>query len=541
MKRSLGRKVRALGVLQVMMTATILGLLGILFFTKMTTDAEHLQSGAEEVRTREAAGLAKLLALELGRIDRLRYARSSEGGGPQERAVVARVRAILWEKRTFIAALDSLELVALIGDRSMCIRPAGDPTDCGGLPGLDAILKRYHSIDRMEEVAENVYVAPLYVAGSFWGLMRLSIRPSAVQHTLSELGERNQQDRTLFLILFALCLAVAGFLLFIILSAFFRRMHEPLLALTRNAEAFGENPEAPAEAVKADPEDEIGALARQFDAMREHLAETFGELSRTVALKEAAISEMEEKDQMLRQSERLASVGVLAAGVAHEIGNKLNPMGFVVHNLRKRIEKGKPLDTAQLDALTRSIEDCTTILDRLRSMARPSEEPNQLLALGDVVEDVRLMLGTQTESRGVQLVVEVANDLPEIRGLRGELAQVLINLVVNARDAIAMSDRTDGQIHVSARRGADGRAVLSVADNGVGMDDEVKAHVYEPFFTTKGLSTGGTSGGSGLGLYICYGILSRHGVEPEITSEKGQGTTFTMTFPLSHEASDATA
>jgi signal transduction histidine kinase len=222
--------------------------------------------------------------------------------------------------------------------------------------------------------------------------------------------------------------------------------------------------------------------------------------------------------------------------VAHEIGNKLNPMAFVVHNLKKRIEKGKEPDAEQIEVLTRSIDDCSRIIEKLRALARPEQQtPNQPVDLNEVVNDATLLLGAQTKSRGVNLSTDLASALPAVDGAHSDLVQVLINLVLNAREAVLAGDADEKQVTIKTYVDSEGRAVLEIEDNGIGMDSEVISRVYEPFFTTKGMNTGGGEGGSGLGLYICYGILSRHGVEPLVRSKEGEGTSFVLAFPLSVE------
>ncbi|MFT5429474.1 MAG: signal transduction histidine kinase [Myxococcota bacterium] len=540
MKNSLARKVRALGVLQVTLVAAVMILFGVLFFNKMLADASSFKEGTLEVKEREAEGMAKLLALELGRTDRLRYIRSAAGD-----RVAKEVRAVLWEKVTFIGELESLDLVSLspVDGGAVCLRPMGSgdgpfvpnaPTGCEGMDGLQPLLARYNSIERLERTGEGEYVLPLYVGGTRWGLMRLRMSNSTVQHILTRLSEANERDKVAYGVLFVVCLAIVGGTVFLVLASFFRRMHRPLIELTARAETFGADadPEIPDAPINADPEDEIGVLTGRFHDMQTRLVDTLATLRQTVHQKERAIAEREEADQMLRQSERLASVGVLAAGVAHEIGNKLNPMGFVVHNLKRRIEKGKPLDPAQIDVLTRSIESCTTILDKLRSMARPGDDRTEPVPLKAVVDDVVTMLGSQSESRGIELVAEISDaETAIITGNRSELVQVVINLVVNARDAID-PEVGGGRIEVRSFVDDSEHPTLEVVDNGSGMTEEVKDRVFEPFFSTKGLATGGTEGGTGLGLYICYGILSRHGVEPEIETTPGSGTRFRMRFPI---------
>ena len=530
MKRGLVKKVRALGVLQVALLAGIMLLLGVLFFAKLLTDQAAFEAGTRAVKRGEVEGLAKLLALELGRTDALRYARGGRKD-PSVKEAIQEVRSSLWEKLTFIPELESVDLISKseAGKAPFCLRPMGVGETCDGIAALDKILADYDKIDRLRKIANRTYAMPVYVGGSFFGILHLQVSDSTAQYTIEELAHRAERDKVTYVVLFFACLAIASALLVLALASFFRRIHRPLIALTDRAVAIGERPDAPRPPIDADPEDEIGVLVQRFDEMQTRLTEAFDNLQGALEQKDRAIREREEKDVLLRRSERLASVGVLAAGVAHEIGNKLNPMGFVIHNLKRRIEKGTPPDSAQLGLLERSIEDCTKILDKLRSMARPtSGDERERISLNAIVEDVALMLGSQTQSRGVALDCALDKAIPDLLGARSELVQVVINLVLNSRDAVD-PERRDGRITIETRA-EDGSPVLEVRDNGSGMTPEVKARVFEPFFTTKGLATGGASGGSGLGLYLCYGILARHGVEPEILSEPGVGTRFIMRF-----------
>ncbi len=507
MKRGLRRKVSALGVIQVTTIAAIMMLLGVLFFNKMLTDTQAVREGAGVVKKVEAEGLAKLLALELGRIDGLRYARTR----PREKKV-AEIRATLWEKVTFIAVLDDLDLIYRTAAGLKCLRPMGRDEPCASLEGMDRIAARFDAIERMERLGEGLYVTPLYVAGSPWGLMRLKVSDSNVQATLSALAHKNQQDMVAAVVLFVTCLVGIAALLVWLLYSFFRRMHRPLMALTDRAVAFANDPELPPDPIESDPEDEIGVLAATFVEMQSTLQTT--------------LEEKAESDQQLARSERMASVGVLAATVAHEIGNKLNPMGFAVHNIKRRIEKGKPINPVQLEVLEKGIESATQILDKLRATARPAEEGR--VSLNDVVEEVAMFVGDQMRGRGITLETETAEAPPVVMGLESELVQVALNLVMNSRDAL--EGVASPKIVIAASM-EDGRCVLRVTDNGAGMTEEVKAKIFEPGFTTKGLRTGGGGGGSGLGLHVSYGILERHGVAPEVISAPGEGTEFVMRFP----------
>ncbi len=535
LKRSIAKKVRALGILQVALLAGVMLLLGVLFFAKLLTDQAAFEQGTRAVKRGEVEGLGKLLALELGRNEALRYARAGDKGDPAVRRAISDVRSSLWEKLTFIPELEGVDIVIQTAPGLVqCIRPAGQADTCDEVGSLERILQEWDRIDRLRKVGARTYAMPLYVAGAFLGVLRLQVSDSTAQYVIEELGHRAERDKVTYVVLFIVCLGAVSVLLFLALNSFFRRIHRPLIALTDRAVAFGTTApvvggDAPAP-IDADPEDEIGVLVRRFAEMQARLGDTVQSLQSALEQKDRAILEREEKDALLRRSERLASVGVLAAGVAHEIGNKLNPMGFVVHNLKRRIEKGNAPDPNQVGLLERSIDDCTRILDKLRSMAKPSGDEREPVSVNAVVEDVILMLGAQTQSRGVQVDAQLEPTLPEVLGVRSELVQVLLNLVLNARDAIlARDDGRGGRISVRTRTAGD-HVILEVEDDGVGMTDEVKARVFEPFFTTKGLSTGGGSGGSGLGLYICYGILTRHNATIDIESTPSVGTRFVVAF-----------
>ncbi|MFT7623954.1 MAG: signal transduction histidine kinase, partial [Myxococcota bacterium] len=438
---------------------------------------------------------------------------------PRER-IVDEIRAALWEKVTFINVLDELDLIARTPSGFLCQRPMGQDDGCAGIAGLDDLKQRYDSIDRLERVGEGLYVTPLYVAGSPWGLLRLRVSESNLQHILSQLAWKNQQDLVSAVVIFVVCLIIVSLLLVWMLRSFFRRMHSPLMALVDRALAFAQDPDLPADPIEADPEDEIGLLAGTFVDMQRTLQQT--------------LREKAEADAQLRRSERMASVGVLSATVAHEIGNKLNPMGFAVHNIKRRLEKGKEISPKQIEVLEKGIESAGKILDKLRATARPAVEGR--VSLNDVVEEVAMFVGDQLRGNGIMLEAVVGDPEPSVIGYESELVQVVLNLVMNGRDAVLEAERSPGRITVAASTDDQGRAVLRVVDNGVGMTEEVRARIYEPGFTTKGMKTGGGTGGSGLGLHVSYGILERHGVQPEVVSTVGEGTEFVMRFP--HKESD---
>ncbi|HIA02773.1 MAG TPA: HAMP domain-containing protein, partial [Myxococcales bacterium] len=131
----------------------------------------------------------------------------------------------------------------------------------------------------MKRVGDGVFVLPLYVAGAYWGGVRMGGSNTNVQHTLGQMAHKNEQDKAAFVVLFLVCVSAAGLVLTLFLTSFSQRIYQPLVTLARNVVAFGEKPDAVMQPVDADPEDEVGVLAHRFEEMQVRLAETFESLT----------------------------------------------------------------------------------------------------------------------------------------------------------------------------------------------------------------------------------------------------------------------
>ncbi len=295
--------------------------------------------------------------------------------------------------------------------------------------------------------------------------------------------------------------------------------------------------------------DELGRLAVIFEEMRRSLRDRLRstesinvDLEREVRRRTEALeqrnAELHEALEKLRRaqdnlvrSEKLASMGRLVAGIAHEINN---PVNAVINSLGPladavgRIAAAKPGDpVAKLAAeaseilavVQRGAARTKSIVQALHGYARGDESVEREVFLARSVEDTLGLL--QHRLRHVQIVKEVDPDA-RIRGFPGQIDQVLMNLLTNA--AQAMGDR-GGTIRVSTQF-RDGRALLIVSDDGPGIPADVLPRIFDPFFTTKDVGEG-----SGLGLSIVHGIVERHGGHVDVDSKPGQGTTFTVSFP----------
>jgi two-component system NtrC family sensor kinase len=252
--------------------------------------------------------------------------------------------------------------------------------------------------------------------------------------------------------------------------------------------------------------DELGDLAEAFNRMTASLQDANGKLM---------------------QSERLAAMGKLAAGVAHEINNPLTGIMLVGSSLLQ----GLPPDDARrpgLDTVVHEARRCAGIVKGLLDFSRQRELHRLPGRLEDVVDRALAVVREQAAGRQVQLLAR-GEDLPLLSMDAGQVEQVLVNLLVNALDAMPGG----GTLRL-AWRAVDGRwAELEVSDTGVGIPCQNLARVFDPFFSTKG------NQGTGLGLAIAWGIAQQHGGSLAVRSEEGQGSTFTLRLPLEQSTGGA--
>jgi signal transduction histidine kinase len=292
--------------------------------------------------------------------------------------------------------------------------------------------------------------------------------------------------------------------------------------------------------------DELGFLARSFNRMSAELeqrertltalnAELEGRVKARTADLEASYRQLEAAQVQLVQSEKMASLGVLVAGVAHEINN---PVTFVANNVEPMNERLTELrDAAKAHpeiGLDEPLRDMGEIVDLIREGAvRTAAIVNDLRtfsrlsdsrpAFFDLNENLEVCLRLLRPRWAERISIERdLGDLPRVEGVVGHLNQVLMNLLANACDAI----EERGHIWITTRREGDS-VRFSVRDDGIGMSAETLAHVFEPFFTTKPQGKG-----TGLGLAITHGIVASHGGSIRVESEPGRGSEVIVTLPL---------
>lgn len=234
------------------------------------------------------------------------------------------------------------------------------------------------------------------------------------------------------------------------------------------------------------------------------------------------VGTLRETQEQLVQKEKLASVGQLAAGVAHEINNPLGSILLYADILRKETPAEDEQQRADLEMILSEATRCKVIVNDLLNFSRQNEILAQATDLNAILHELAVEVGRQESASGVGIVEELDPDLPRIQADPQQLHQVFVNLMNNAVDA--MPD--GGTLTLRTRRGPDpGWVRVEVADTGAGIAPENTKKLFTPFFTTKPIGKG-----TGLGLAIIYGIVKMHRGQIGVQSEVGQGTTFTLTL-----------
>ncbi|GAB6097478.1 hypothetical protein JCM14469_37320 [Desulfatiferula olefinivorans] len=245
--------------------------------------------------------------------------------------------------------------------------------------------------------------------------------------------------------------------------------------------------------------------------------------ARTRALAEAADERMSLEKQMA-QTEKLAAVGELSAGVAHEINN---PLGIIL-GYSQLLIRGESEDSQRLDDLKtieKHVKHCRRIVTDLLSFSRNTARDKSPWDIHEILDEVLDFIGRHSDSSRITVVRDYDPALPPLLIDREKIRQVFINLVMNARHAMD----SGGTLHLETRYLDDDRqATIRIKDDGTGISESDITRIFEPFFTTKP-----TGQGTGLGLSVTYGIIRDHGGDISVASRPGEGSTFTLRLPLS--------
>jgi signal transduction histidine kinase len=223
----------------------------------------------------------------------------------------------------------------------------------------------------------------------------------------------------------------------------------------------------------------------------------------------------------MSRADRLATIGELAAGAAHEIRNPLTAVRSSLQYLESKTSD--PTTKDLLGTALRETSRINEIVSALLAFSRPSETVREHRDLRDTLAESLDLVSYQAGKRNISILRDFPDPLP-VRGDGGQLKQVFLNLLINAVEAMP----TGGTLGVEGRRQADGKVSVSVSDTGEGIPEDRMDRIFDPFYTTK-------KNGTGLGLSICYHIVKTHDGDIEVKSREGQGTTILVRFPAAPE------
>ncbi|MBI5638854.1 MAG: HAMP domain-containing protein [Nitrospirae bacterium] len=317
------------------------------------------------------------------------------------------------------------------------------------------------------------------------------------------------------LILLLTISAGSVFVLFLVLN----RVLRPVVNLREGAERIGKGEFG--HRIEVISKDEIGELSVGFNRMA------------------ANLEKMRSMEERLYQSERLAAIGKFAAGIAHEINN---PIGNVIGIAKLRLRNTEdPAVREDLESIIKDSGRCASIIKDLLVYSRQSPPKKELTALDALIDRAIKTVMNQANSKRIEIVRELAPELPDIPVDSLQMSQVLNNILLNSVQSIESSGRitirtsligdTSPTLLPQGEGTRERLAEISITDDGVGIADEIKDKIFYPFFTTKAVGEG-----TGLGLAISYGIVQNHGGEIIAESGKEHGSTFRIRLPMGEQA-----
>ena len=266
-----------------------------------------------------------------------------------------------------------------------------------------------------------------------------------------------------------------------------------------------------------------------LEASRKAMIHIMGDLRETTAEMQRREQELRDKQEQLVQAGKLATLGELTTGVAHELNNPLNNIGLFVGNAVDLIELAVPEKgqiVRELRHAMQQVGKATEIISHLRTFGRAAPASREAISLTQVIERALSLMGEQLRLREIEVTVDLVppSEEPVVIGNAIQLEQVFINLLTNARDAVAESPRK--AIRIAGSAGA-GVVEVTLSDTGPGIPPGLERRIFDPFFTTKEVGKG-----TGLGLSITYGIIKEHGGTISVVSPPGEGATFVIHLPL---------
>jgi C4-dicarboxylate-specific signal transduction histidine kinase len=267
----------------------------------------------------------------------------------------------------------------------------------------------------------------------------------------------------------------------------------------------------------------------RLEDSRKAMIHIMGDLRSTTQVMERREQELRDKQEQLVQAGKLATLGELTTGVAHELNNPLNNIGLYIGNVIDRIEMGELSPESALEDLEKAMEQvrkATEIISHLRTFGRAAPVTFEPVDVDEVIARALSLMQEQLRLRAIDVDLDLCPDELVVQGNPIQLEQVFINLLTNARDALDEISEERKKIRIVSSL-EDDLIRIVFADAGPGIPEDISKRVFDPFFTTKEVGTG-----TGLGLSITYSIVKEHGGEIALTPTPGGGATFTIEIPV---------
>ena len=266
---------------------------------------------------------------------------------------------------------------------------------------------------------------------------------------------------------------------------------------------------------------------QRLENSRKAMIHIMGDLSETTAEMQRREQELRDKQEQLIQAGKLATLGELTTGVAHELNNPLNNIGLFIGNAIDLLAFGNANKERLLNELRLAMQQvykATEIISHLRTFGRAAAVSREVVAIKPVIEQALVLMQAQLRLRQIEVVLDLPDTDPVVSGNAIQLEQVFINLLTNARDAMTDSPRKVLSISCNV---ADGLVHLAFQDTGAGIPEGLEQRIFDPFFTTKEVGQG-----TGLGLSITYGIIQDHQGTIWVENHPGKGASFFIQLPL---------
>jgi signal transduction histidine kinase len=251
--------------------------------------------------------------------------------------------------------------------------------------------------------------------------------------------------------------------------------------------------------------------------MRQKLNKSYSGLETIIDERTAALREAQFQ---ISHQEKMASLGLLAAGVAHEIGNPLTSISSMAQLIKRKVKDQQFIE--YLNTILKNIERISTIVRELVDFARPASYKSDFVDINEIIRNAVSIIKYDKRAKKIDIKLKLDTDIPLLFLVSDQLLQVCLNILINAVDAL----KNDNDKIIVKTKHLDGTYIIQIEDTGIGIDKDQVSKIFEPFFTTKKVGKG-----TGLGLSVSYGIIKNLNGSIDVESEKGKGSVFTISLP----------